>query len=80
MCLRYFNAYGDRMNDVGAYRSVISVFKEQTKAKIDINIVNDGEQKIFFNTGGMYDQHPMIYKMEDNETDDIIEKIKNNYA
>ena len=42
-----------------------------------IEEINDGEQKIFFNTGGMYVQHPMIYKMEDNETDDIIEKIKN---
>ena len=45
ICLRYFNAYGDRMNDVGAYRSVISVFKEQTKNKTALNIVNDGEQE-----------------------------------
>ena len=45
ICLRYFNAYGNRMNDVGAYRSVISVFKEQYNKKQPLNIVNDGEQK-----------------------------------
>tara|TARA_Y100001963_G_C6682200_1_gene400411 strand:- start:42 stop:917 length:876 start_codon:yes stop_codon:yes gene_type:complete len=45
ICLRYFNAYGNRMNDVGAYRSVISVFKEQYNKNQPLNIVNDGEQK-----------------------------------
>ena len=43
--LRYFNVYGDRMNDYGAYRSVISVFKEQSFKKQPLNIVNDGKQK-----------------------------------
>ncbi len=33
VCLRYFNAYGDRMPNEGAYRSVISVFMEQYKNK-----------------------------------------------
>jgi len=45
VCLRYFNAYGDRMPNTGAYRSVISVFKEQQDKNQPLNIVNDGEQK-----------------------------------
>jgi len=43
--LRYFNAYGERMSNEGAYKSVISVFNEQHKKKEPLNIVNDGEQK-----------------------------------
>ena len=43
--LRYFNAYGERMSNEGAYKSVISVFKEQHKKKEPLNIVNDGEQR-----------------------------------
>lgn len=45
VCLRYFNAYGDRMPNEGAYRSVISVFMEQNKNKEPLNIVNDGNQR-----------------------------------
>ena len=45
VCLRYFNAYGDRMSNKGAYRSVISIFKEQYDNKQLLNIVNDGKQK-----------------------------------
>ena len=45
VCLRYFNAYGNRMPNEGAYRSVISVFMEQYKNKEPLNIVNDGEQR-----------------------------------
>lgn len=45
VCLRYFNAYGDRMPNKGAYRSVISIFKEQYSKKQPLNIVNDGEQR-----------------------------------
>ena len=45
VCLRYFNAYGDRMPNVGAYRSVISVFDEQHSKNLPLNIVNDGNQK-----------------------------------
>ena len=45
VCLRYFNAYGDRMVNEGAYRSVISIFKEQHSKKEPLNIVNDGEQR-----------------------------------
>ena len=45
VCLRHFNAYGDRMPNKGAYRSVISIFKEQHSKKQPLNIVNDGEQR-----------------------------------
>ena len=45
VCLRYFNAYGNRMPKEGAYKSVISVFKEQYSQNQPLNIVNDGEQK-----------------------------------
>ena len=45
VCLRYFNAYGDRMPNKGAYRSVISVFMEQYKNNEPLNIVNDGNQR-----------------------------------
>ena len=44
VCLRYFNVYGNRMPKEGAYKSVISVFKEQYN-KQPLNIVNDGEQR-----------------------------------
>mgnify|MGYP003122522951 CR=1 FL=1 len=43
--LRYFNVYGERMANEGAYKSVISVFKEQYEQEEPLNIVNDGEQK-----------------------------------
>ena len=45
VCLRYFNVYGNRMSNKGAYKSVISVFREQYNKKQPLNIVNDGEQK-----------------------------------
>lgn len=43
--LRYFNVYGARMTNKGAYRSVLSVFLEAYKNKEQFNIVNDGTQK-----------------------------------
>lgn len=45
VCLRYFNVYGPRMTNTGAYRSVLSVFLEAYKQKSKLNIVNDGNQK-----------------------------------
>jgi len=44
VCLRYFNVFGERMNDEGAYRSVVSVFLEQRSKNLPLNIINDGEQ------------------------------------
>lgn len=43
--LRYFNVYGPRMTNKGAYRSVLSVFLESYRKKEKFNIVNDGMQK-----------------------------------
>jgi UDP-N-acetylglucosamine/UDP-N-acetyl-alpha-D-glucosaminouronate 4-epimerase len=42
--LRYFNVYGPRMADEGAYVTVISVFKRQKKAGEPLTIHGDGEQ------------------------------------
>lgn len=42
--LRYFNVYGPRMADEGAYVTVISHFKRQKKAGEPITIHGDGEQ------------------------------------
>ena len=45
VCLRYFNVYGCRMTQTGAYRSVLSMFFESYNRKKPLNIVNDGKQK-----------------------------------
>lgn len=43
--LRYFNVYGERMSDKGAYVSVLSHFLRSYKNNKPLNITNDGEQK-----------------------------------
>ena len=43
--LRYFNVYGPRMTNTGAYCSVLSVFLDAYNKKEPLNIVNDGEQR-----------------------------------
>lgn len=43
--LRYFNVYGERMSDKGAYVSVLSHFIKAYKNNNPLNITNDGEQK-----------------------------------
>ena len=45
VCLRNFNVYGERMTNEGAYKSVISIFKEQKNSNIPLTITNDGEQR-----------------------------------
>ena len=42
--LRYFNVYGPRMADEGAYVTVISVFMRQFKAGEPLTIAGDGDQ------------------------------------
>lgn len=42
--LRYFNVYGPRMADEGAYVTVISIFKRQRKAGQSLTVQGDGEQ------------------------------------
>ena len=44
-CLRYFNVYGDRMNEEGSYKLVIPIFAEQIKNGNPCTITNDGNQK-----------------------------------
>lgn len=43
--LRYFNVYGERMTDKGAYVSVLSHFLRAFKNNQPLNITNNGEQK-----------------------------------
>lgn len=45
VCLRYFNVFGNRMTNHGAYKSVISVFKEQYDLNLPLTITNDGNQR-----------------------------------
>jgi UDP-glucose 4-epimerase len=45
VCLRYFNAYGDRMNNEGGYKLVMPIFKEQILNNKPLTINNDGEQR-----------------------------------
>lgn len=42
--LRYFNLYGPRMADTGAYVSVIATFRRQRLAGDSLTVVGDGEQ------------------------------------
>ncbi len=42
--LRYFNAYGPRMADVGAYVNVISIFAQQKRKGLPMTIFGDGKQ------------------------------------
>lgn len=44
VCLRYFNVYGPRMNDQGAYVPVFTFFIRQTKAGEPLTVFGDGEQ------------------------------------
>jgi UDP-glucose 4-epimerase len=45
VCLRYFNVFGERMTNEGAYKSVISVFREQKENNTPLTITNDGNQR-----------------------------------
>ncbi len=42
--LRYFNVYGPRMADEGAYVTVIAIFKRARKAGEPLTVAGDGEQ------------------------------------
>ena len=44
VCLRYFNVYGDRMNNEG-YKLVFPIFKEQMLNNKQLTINNDGKQR-----------------------------------
>jgi len=42
---RFYNVYGDYMIDEGAYRTVLSIFKEQYEKGKPLTITSDGEQR-----------------------------------
>jgi len=42
VCLRYFNVYGQRMADEGAYASVVSIFGKQMQKREPMTIAGDG--------------------------------------
>jgi UDP-glucose 4-epimerase len=44
-CLRYFNVYGDRMNNEGGYKLVFPIFKEQLLNNKPLTITNNGNQR-----------------------------------
>ncbi|MFH1255414.1 MAG: NAD-dependent epimerase/dehydratase family protein [bacterium] len=44
VCLRYFNVFGPRMVQEGAYASVVAIFANQRKNNQPLTIVGDGEQ------------------------------------
>ncbi|MDO8496762.1 MAG: NAD-dependent epimerase/dehydratase family protein [bacterium] len=45
VCLRYFNVYGERQSDKGAYCTVIGIFLRQKKADQSLTIVGNGNQR-----------------------------------
>jgi len=45
VCLRYFNVYGTRMPEVGAYSLVLAAWKQQKREGKPLNITNDGKQR-----------------------------------
>ena len=45
VCLRYFNVYGNRMNNEGGYKLVFPIFKEQLLNNKPLTITNDGNQR-----------------------------------
>ncbi len=44
VCLRYFNVYGPRQSNEGAYATVIGIFLKQADNNQPLTIVGDGEQ------------------------------------
>ena len=45
VCLRYFNVYGDRMNNEGGYRLLFPIFKDLKNKGLPLTINNNGEQR-----------------------------------
>lgn len=45
ICLRYFNVYGERQSDKGAYCTVIGIFLRQKRNGKPLTIVGDGNQR-----------------------------------
>jgi UDP-glucose 4-epimerase len=64
--LRYFNVYGNRMSNEGAYKSIISVFKEQMLNNKPLTIYNDGEQRRdFIHVDDVVDANILVAKRKE---------------
>ena len=71
VCLRYFNVYGDRMNNEG-YKLVFPIFKEQILDNKPLTINNDGEQRRdFIHVDDVVRANILVAKHKNNFNGDI---------
>ena len=71
ICLRYFNVYGDRMNNEG-YKLVFPIFKEQLLNNKSLTINNDGEQRRdFVHVSDVVNANILVAKHKSNFKGDI---------
>ena len=71
VCLRYFNVYGDRMNNEG-YKLVFPIFKEQKINNKPLTINNDGEQRRdFIHVDDIVDANILVANHKSNFNGDI---------
>tara|TARA_Y100000593_G_C4279790_1_gene322135 strand:+ start:573 stop:1463 length:891 start_codon:yes stop_codon:yes gene_type:complete len=71
ICLRYFNVYGDRMNNEG-YKLVFPIFKEQMLNNKPLTINNDGKQRRdFVHVNDIVDANILVAKRKSNFNGDI---------
>ena len=71
ICLRYFNVYGDRMNNEG-YKLVFPIFKEQKINNKPLTINNDGEQRRdFIHVDDIVDANILVANHKSNFNGDI---------
>ena len=71
VCLRYFNVYGDRMNNEG-YKLVFPIFKEQLLNNKPLTINNDGKQRRdFIHVNDVVNANILVAKYKSNFKGDI---------
>ena len=71
ICLRYFNVYGDRMNNEG-YKLVFPIFKEQMLNNKPLTINNDGKQRRdFIHVDDIVNANILVAKHKSNFKGDI---------
>jgi UDP-glucose 4-epimerase len=72
ICLRYFNVYGDRMNNEGGYKLVMPIFKEQMLNNKPLTINNDGKQRRdFIHVDDIVNANILVAKHKSNFKGDI---------
>ena len=72
VCLRYFNVYGDRMNNEGGYKLVFPIFKEQLLNNKPLTINNDGKQRRdFIHVDDIVKANILVAKHKNNFNGDI---------